>query len=178
MKRESNATDLLVLLPLSILETGCPEGDILPEDTGSMGSNGADTGTEHTSSGGAPSTTSSGGTGSSGGVDTSGDVTVGTTGERECGEFPVEVGEISEACIGYVEVLTMCYFDSSPSPECIAYQESACQYEFDYSAMLYGERCASAYEDFFVCISQLTCEEFSSEGACAAEGTAVMTNCM
>lgn len=181
MGRERSTTDLLFLISIGMLGAGCPGDD----DDGASGDDAASTsspppGTTGTATVGttsAESTSALTGTSTIATVEFS-DSSSGTGGPPECGELPGMVGEISEGCIGYVAIKDMCLGFDPLTPECIAYSEALCQYQLAQYAMAYGEACATAYEELFVCLSQLTCDEYNAPDPCLDEVAAVDTNCL
>lgn len=185
MGRERSTSDLLFLLSLGVLGAGCPgeEGDegATADDAASTtaGTSGGTTAGTGTAGTGTAGTGTSGltGSGSVATVELS-DSSSGTGGGVECGEFPGIVGEIGEGCSGYVAIKDMCLGLPPLTPECIAYSEAACQYQIEYSVMAYGEACGTAYEELFVCLSQLTCDEFNAPEPCSDEVAALETSCM
>ncbi|HLT38016.1 MAG TPA: hypothetical protein VK034_17140, partial [Enhygromyxa sp.] len=51
-----------------------------------------------------------------------------------------------------------------------------CQYFFGY-AQYYGPACVGAAEAYFICLSQLPCEQFQVEGNCQTAYAAVADAC-
>lgn len=178
MGRERSTSDLLFLLSLGVLGAGCPgeegdEGTTADDAAGTTAASGSST----TAAASTGSTSDAPDSGSSVTVEFS-DSSSGTGGEPECGEFPGMVGEIGEGCSGYVAIKDMCLGLPPLTPECITYSEAACQYQIDYSVMAYGEACGTAYEELFVCLSQLTCDEYNAPDPCPDEVAALETSCM
>ena len=187
MGRERSASDLLFLVSLGMAGAGCPGDD------GSTGDDGGGASTTAVSTGASTGVSSSGeatigeatsrgdataSTGSSGSGSTGVDGTSGTTGEAECDELPPLRGEVGEGCIGYVELREMCVGGRPLSPECLAYEQALCQYQIEYNAAAYGGACGMAFEELFVCLSQLSCEAFTGDDPCPAETEARMSACM
>jgi hypothetical protein len=188
MHRDDRTSNMMFLLSLPLLATACPAGG--EEDTSTTNSTvdpttGDDTGRGSSSSDG------SAGTGTSttnGSADTSTGGEPGTTtdepmdtttGEYSCEELPPLMGPVSQACIDYVAKSNECYYDGGLSPECIAQYEAYCQYGIEYVSMASGEMCGMAYEEFYACLSLLTCEELVDKTPdCEAASMAIDMNCM
>jgi hypothetical protein len=132
-----------------------------PEDTGTSTS--ADTssssGGESSSSSGGESSSSSGGESSS----SSGGESSSTTGS---GQTP---------CEAYAAQIALCYGDPTLEPIALMY----CSESTAYYGMQYGAVCVAAFEDFLVCISNLSCMELmSGMPVCPAEGMALQMECV
>lgn len=95
------------------------------------------------------------------------------TGGYDCpGTMPPMVGPISPSCSQYAAVTNECYFGGEPG--CLPVAEAYCQYALDYNASMYGPACGQAYEEMFVCLSQLTCELLTDDMPDCVEQFAVI----
>ena len=121
-----------------------------------------------------PSTSTAGA--ESGSTSAGADATADDTG-MDCGPFPVDVGRISDGCVGYVALLEMCVADEPLSPECLAYERAACQYMIDFDTNNAGPECAVAYDELLACFSALSCREFDSGTACTTRAASWQTAC-
>ena len=140
-------------------------------DSGSTLGLGTETGREDDGTTSSVADSSGGMMGSTGDEGSTGD----TGGRIECPR-PPDVGEILEACVGYVQVLDMCLGERPLSRECIAYEEAVCQYQINYDVMIAGKDCLLAYEELYACLSVLTCREFDAD-PCPEEGAAWAEAC-
>lgn len=113
------------------------------------------------------------------------------TGTTTVGTVSVSVGEVSsdptnvsgttdtppptsEACAAYGDQVAECY-DLRSGAAATAY----CIEALELYAQYYGAECLSAFEDFLVCLSSLSCEEFTGpELVCQEENALVEQACV
>jgi hypothetical protein len=179
-------SNLMFLLSMPLMATGCPSGNEGDDSTtnSSVSPTTDDTGPADTStSNGSAETSSSSG---SADISTSGEPPgstteepVDTTGEYSCDMLPPLMGPVSQACSDYAVKSNECYFDGDLPVECVEQYAAYCQYGIEYSAMTYGEACGMAYEEFYACLSLLTCEEIADKTEdCLEAGMAIEMSCM
>lgn len=120
------------------------------------------------------------------GLDTDGTVTTVTVGSvsvsvGEVSSDPTNVSAttdapppISEACTAYGEQVAECY-DPRTGASATAY----CTEVLELYAQYYGAECLSAFEDWLVCLSSLSCEEFTGpDPVCQEENQLVEQACV
>jgi hypothetical protein len=191
MVRDDRASNLMFLLSLPLLAAACPgggEGEESTNNTSVDPTTDADTGPGETSTsnGNGATNTSNGSaeTGTSetpvetGTSETPVDTGDNTTGEDDCGDLPPLMGPISQACIDRVIKNNECY--GGPPSDCVMLSAAYCQFHIEQYAMLYGEACGVAFEEFYACLSMLTCEELDdpTPRACAEQFMALEMSCV
>mgnify|MGYP001330823761 CR=1 FL=1 len=93
----------------------------------------------------------------------------------DCSMPPPTSGPPSPQCQQYGTNLDNC-FPGEITPECLNYYTAFCQYDLEYAAMA-GGACGMAIEDFWACLSALSCEQLQSKSVCEAQLTALDTAC-
>lgn len=186
MTSDERLPNLMFLLALSPLVTGCPgddSGTTSNSTAGTTSTTGMDTtagpGTDTTGGGSGSasgdSTTDPGTTTTSPGTDTtagSGDTTEGL----ECvPERPLPLpGPLCEAA---ADLYNDCYYDGGLSDMCIEYFAGVCQYDLE-DFMMYSEECGMAFSEWLLCGTLLTCEELEMiDQFCTAEIEAFESEC-
>lgn len=139
----------------------------VPGDSGPAATSGGD---------GSPPADAGDDSGTSGGYATYGGYGTygGTYGMADC-SMPAPAGPIGPQCQSYQAKLDEC-LGAEITPECIAYYTAFCQYDMDYGTMA-GGACGTAIEDYWACLSALSCQEFDSKAACQAQLTTLDTAC-
>jgi hypothetical protein len=184
MDCDARTSNLMFLLSLPLLAAGCPAGDdeSTTNNTSVNPTTNNDTGPAETSTGNGSAETSNGSaeTSTSNGVDSTTTEGYGyTTGEYSCDMLPPLMGPVSQACTDFTAKDNECYYDGGLTPECLAQNEAFCQYYLESAVMTYGEMCGMAYEELYVCLSMLTCEELEDDTEdCTEESMAIDTACM
>lgn len=184
MLRDERASNLLFLLTLP-LSMGCPGAEVDDDTTTGPSTmnpttnNNNDTGStgpEPTSSEGGPTSSTSPGLDS-----TTEPYTTTEYMETEgysCAEIMLpKVGPISAGCMQYAPLTVECYYYGDP--ECLPVAEAYCQYVIDTNATMFGETCRTAFEELFVCLSMLSCEELADKtDDCPDQLMGLEMNCM
>jgi hypothetical protein len=80
--------------------------------------------------------------------------------------------EIPELCVPYGETIASCFRGYDPD-EVALY----CACTLSYYAPMYGANCAAAFEEFYACVTPLSCEELMM-GPCADEMDNLSTECV
>lgn len=80
--------------------------------------------------------------------------------------------EPEAACIAYAAKVAECYEDAMPDE-----YAGGCQAYVNYRVYFAGPACGAALEDFYACLVDLPCAEFSSHAGCDAQQSAVFDAC-
>jgi len=166
------------LLLFSMMTLGCIGGDDVADDDdgadGTTGTTGATTGgpgntstdpeTSADSTGNAESTTdggttmgvATGGTSSGTGDPPGTDSSSGSGDESTTSVEPPS--PFVEACVAVYTTYQDCFGGKYSEEELL----EVCSLYEDYGAMYYGEECVGLQTDYFVCLSELTCQEFDN----------------
>ena len=169
----------LVAVGLLAVVPGCPsDKDKTTESTGTdPGSTGATdgTGTGTTGTTGDPPTGTGSGSATDSGTGTTGEPTTsGTSTSTSTTDTTTGGVDIPPVCQSYGAKYAECYMN----PEGAMLAAQSCAYGIQEFAMPYGPDCVKANEDFYACLSALSCEEFKSPGQwCEAEATKIQLDC-
>lgn len=179
--------NLMFLLSAAPLAIACPaDGD---DDTdasdGGSSSSPTTTTTMSTTNGTTPGTTmTDDASADSGSADDSTSADTGTTDatsegsqteatDDTSGDSDATTGGLSPVCEAYAALITMCY----TRREGVAAGDVCVEY-LGYLYATYGAACLGAYEDLLVCLSALTCQEFTDpRPGCPDETLAAETAC-
>ena len=174
----------LVAVGLLAVVPGCPADgkdtatDGNSTDPGSTGAtDGTGTGTGTTGTTGDPPTGTGSGSATDSGTGTTGEPTTGGTSTTDATTSSTSTTggiDIPPVCQSYGAKYAECYMD----PEGAMLAAQSCAYGIQEFAMPYGPDCVKANEDFYACLSALSCEEFTGPGPwCEAEATKIQLDC-
>lgn len=167
-----------VTVGLLVAVTGC--GDSGNGSTsGASSDSGTTGGTGETTTTGAGTTTDAptgSGTDSATGTTTTGGATSGSTSSTTGGSTSSTTTggvDVPPACQSYGDKVTECY-DARVGMAAATY----CGEKHEYYSMNFGPMCVAALEDFMVCLSQLSCAEFTGpDPVCVAKSDALSAAC-
>jgi hypothetical protein len=80
--------------------------------------------------------------------------------------------EIGPACMAYGAKYAECYMVPVES------SSKYCQIAINQGTVSYGPQCGAAYEEYFVCFSNLSCDELMMGNFCQAEQTGIEAACL
>ncbi len=166
----------LVAVGLLAAVPGCKDSDTdttTGNTTSTEPASTGDTGGTSTANGTTGDTPTSSGTGSATG--STGDATTGdaTTGDSTTGDSTTGGVETPPACVSYGAKVTECY-DMGAGVMAAKYCADALM---NYEAS-YGPDCVQAYEEFLVCLSALSCAEFTGpDPVCVDQSDALDVAC-
>ncbi len=187
MNIHDRSSNLLFLCGMASLCLGCPGDDTgTSEGTPTTSTSGPGGSSSGSTTGGGPGGSSAGdGDMTSSTTDPSETASTGSTTEADsgstgfidCSEPGPPVKQVSDACVDLILQYDSCY-NEMLSEECIDFYAAYCQYGIDQYTAQYGDDCGTVIEEYYVCVSALSCEELEKNpNPCPDEQTAIDEVC-
>ncbi len=180
----------LVAVGLLAVVPGCPADDkdkttesnsTDPVSTGATDGTGTGTGTTGTT--GDPPTGTGSGSATDSSTGTTGEPTTGGTSTTTDATTSTTSTSTTDTTTGGVDIPPVCQSYGAKVAECYNPRygmeaAAGCAYGIQEYGMIYGPNCVAAYEDFYACLSALSCAEFTGpDPVCLPESMKIEPAC-